>query len=121
MHYEKLHLLRPQRFKRLANIHRSRIPGEYLGSSRVTGLLLVHQLFGAGCDFSVQFDADSVSPEPPAFDQCRSASEKRIQDPVALFGVAKHELMRYLRDEVPPVPPQVSARAVPLGEHPKTV
>src|SRR6185295_8330066 len=121
VHHEKLDLLHTDAFEYSWQVYRSRVTGDDLGFDLVAILFVRYMFLCSFRHVRVQINPDSVAPESSAFDQRRTASRKRVEHPIVLLGVTKHELMWNLRDEITPVPAQMRASCVAFGQHPEAV
>ncbi len=64
----------------------------------------VHGLSSARRRVGTKLNANAMAPQPAALDHCRAAAGKRDPTPLPSSGIAQHQLPRYLRNEVAPVP-----------------
>src|SRR5512144_2895349 len=99
MHHQQLDLFDAELVHHTLRINRSGITSDDLSPYRSAYLFLVDDLCRPRRNCLIELDANAVSTQPSAFDQRSSASNKCIKHPIALLGITKHELMRYLRNE----------------------
>src|SRR4029453_174012 len=121
MNYQKMNLFCSKSIQCRLYIERPGIAGNNWRAYRVPVFFLADNVFGADCDFGVQFDPDAVPSEPAAFDQRGPASDKGIEDPISLLCVPEHQLMGNLRNEIAPIPGKMGSGRVAFGQDPEAV
>src|SRR6185369_15712167 len=100
MHHKKLDMIHAEAVEHASGVYGSRISGDDFGLNLVAILFRRYKFVCSFRHIGVQINPDSVSAESSAFDQRRTASCKRVEHPIVLLGVSKHELVRNLRNEI---------------------